>query len=252
MITFKRQLFLALALCGSLFIPTTSYGAMSYLMQAAGEGDLQAIAACIQSGIDLNSRDWLGETALTTATKAGRLNVVDRLLQAGANPNIQEAQGQTALMLAATSGNTNIATSLIHAQANLNIQDPNGGTALHKAAFFGHNEIVELLAGAMTEPLTQEIAVLHDAWTTSPVEICGLVGTFINPLDIPNNNGQTALMEIVQNSNPDIATIEMLVLGGASTDIQDNAGHDVFYFVQNNTRLLAEQKDAILAKLPQQ
>jgi ankyrin repeat protein len=57
------------------------------LIEAAERGDLRTVHRLIFEGVDLESRDAKGATALIRACAEGHLAVVSTLLKAGANPN---------------------------------------------------------------------------------------------------------------------------------------------------------------------
>lgn len=52
---------------------------------AAGKGDVEAVKAFLEKGVNVNERSGDGETALHWAAKYGRTNVMHYLLQQGAD-----------------------------------------------------------------------------------------------------------------------------------------------------------------------
>lgn len=62
----------------------------TFLQFCAAEGDVAAVALCIQFGADLERRNRAGETALGYACSWGHLEVVKRLVEGGADVNAVE------------------------------------------------------------------------------------------------------------------------------------------------------------------
>jgi hypothetical protein len=62
----------------------------TFLQSRAAEGDLAAVALCVQFGADLERRNDRGETALGYACSWGHLEVVRALLDGGADINAVE------------------------------------------------------------------------------------------------------------------------------------------------------------------
>ena len=86
------------------------------LIEAATEGDLDAVKQHIAAGTDLNQKD----------------------------PNPAGAKA-TALGIAAALGHTEVAIALIEGGANVDQRDKDGSTPLHSAAFLCYQKIVQAL-----------------------------------------------------------------------------------------------------------
>lgn len=108
-------------------------------IEGAMFGNLAAVEAAIQTGIDVNAIGSNGETALMYAANYGHVPVIRALLDAGADPDILSEEGglgeeKTALMHVAESFFAGNRQEVIHilaqAGANLNAKGQNGKTAL--------------------------------------------------------------------------------------------------------------------------
>ena len=100
---------------------------------AAGEGDVQAVAAWLDEGggVDAGCAKRDDVTLLISAAYGGQETVVRMLLQRGASVNLQDSLGcTTALMDAAYNGHTTIVQALLDAKADVSLQDNDGSTAL--------------------------------------------------------------------------------------------------------------------------
>ena len=67
------------------------------LHQAAGLGHEQIVRSLVNAGIDVNSKDGGGNTALMWAAEAGQLHAVNALLELGARVNERDYSGRTAV-----------------------------------------------------------------------------------------------------------------------------------------------------------
>lgn len=142
---------------------------------------LAAVEVLLQSGVDVNSKDHTGQTALHRATRCDsesmikalitsgaeidikndngktpwRANIrhsnrkiLDLLLAFGADPNTTSTGGESELYTAAAGGDTKIVKYLLESGANPSIRTFYDWAPLHWAAHNGHNECVQLLIQA--------------------------------------------------------------------------------------------------------
>jgi ankyrin repeat protein len=99
----------------------------------------------IKAGMDINSRDKDGSTALMVASERGDVQMAQLLIQNGADVNAKNIDGYTALMYIAYKGNLEIAELLIKNKADVNARDKDGWTALRYASIQGRHDIIALL-----------------------------------------------------------------------------------------------------------
>jgi len=132
--------------------------------RAAGEDEPEVLLALIEKGVDVNSRNPYGGTALMIAAKRGFSNIVKILLENGADPNAvispptDPAQTYTALHTAAQESNNEIIALLIKSGANVNVATGYGETPLISAALYGNESTVNVLLkhGADKEMVTND------------------------------------------------------------------------------------------------
>lgn len=149
------------------------------MIAAARVGDVEGITNALNIGVDPNTQDAHGFTALAYATEnghdtavrkllrggadpnirllsiewtpliiasaEGNLKVVQSLLEGGADPDFQSADKETALMHAAMEGHVDIVRELLRAGANVDLRDDEGNTALDEAVKRGYNNIAEMI-----------------------------------------------------------------------------------------------------------
>ncbi len=148
-------------------------------------------------GVDVDSRDAQGRTAVTAAVYADDLETVETLIEAGADVDIQDDMRTNALLATGETGNAEILRAVLRADPDLTRTNRFGGTALIPAADRGHVEVVQ-----------------------------ELVRTAID-LDHVNDLGWTALLEAVILGDGGAAhqeIVRILVDAGADIEIADRDG----------------------------
>lgn len=88
-------------------------------LEATQNGDVAAIEALLASGVDVNSLDRHGQTALMNAAHTGKVEVVRLLAKSGADLNHTAKYQLSALMLSVISGHLEVARALVLAGADL-------------------------------------------------------------------------------------------------------------------------------------
>lgn len=115
---------------------------------SAGEGHLSDFQSILQRGIDVDSKNSVGSTALIEAAYFGQISIVERLLKKDANPNLRGTNedgtlGQAPLIAAVASDSPNrlkVIKKLIQAGADVNLKVANDFTALMYALYYGASE----------------------------------------------------------------------------------------------------------------
>jgi ankyrin repeat protein len=118
--------------------------------QAIQRGELERIRDLIKEGVDVDSKDSHGQTALMVAARKGHTDVVRFLVQSGAELNVAAKYNLTALMLAVINGHTEIVRSILEAGADTQVRGTGapgfqGKNALELAEEAGRPEITSIL-----------------------------------------------------------------------------------------------------------
>jgi ankyrin repeat protein/WD40 repeat protein len=167
----------------------------SDLLIAAKEGDATKVAALIEKGANVNSRDKDGDTALMIASLSARdITTVKVLLARGADVNAKSDDNDTALIYAAADDDSEILQALLEKGAEMNHQNDNGYSPLIMASV---NEL---------RLPNSKFLLTHGA-----------------DLSLKNDNGETALTMAVNGSV--IELIKLLLQKGASINDKDKDGN---------------------------
>jgi ankyrin repeat protein len=116
------------------------------LLNRVWDGDVRAVERLLKSGVDPNTRDTSGATALMYAAAFAPQAVMQALLRAGADVNAVNQSGATALMWA--THDPEKVRFLVDRGANVNAARPDGLSAVLGAALRGNRRVVEMLVAA--------------------------------------------------------------------------------------------------------
>jgi ankyrin repeat protein len=146
------------------------------LLQAAGQGDTQALQALLSQGADANQKDAGGLTALILSVRAGAAPAVEALLRHGADPNLRGGvNGWTPLMHAVHKNQLGAAQALLDGGAQVDSRGRSGETALMMAAGYGYTPLVELLLDRGANPRGPQLPMVTTCWRPlseeSPISI---------------------------------------------------------------------------------
>ena len=116
---------------------------ISELRKILSEHD--GVKGVVSDGVDIDTADDHGNTALMYASLNGHRKVVKLLLDNGASVKPQNTDGGTCLILALLGGHSEIAKTLMDAGANVHAEDNNGWSVLECAEEKGLTEVAGLL-----------------------------------------------------------------------------------------------------------
>lgn len=169
------------------------------LIEAAANGDREAVARLLDQGANVDATDATGRTALVAAAYGNHVTVAEALIEAGADVNVQDVSQQSAFLIATSEvgDDPRLLELTLASSADVDAKDSYDGTGLIRAADRGFTRIV----GRLLE-------------------------TGID-LDHVNRLGWTALLEAVVLGSGDPAhtqVVRLLVEAGADTGIGDREG----------------------------
>jgi len=164
-------------------------------LDAAASNDVAVLREILQQGVDIETRDANGRSALLLATRQNAIDSARLLIEAGADVNAMDDISDSPYLYAGAEGRLEILHMTLEHGADLASVNRYGGTALIPAAHHGHVATVKLL-----------------------------LGTGID-IDHVNYLGWTALLEtvILGDGGPTYIEIARLLLAaGADASIADN------------------------------
>ena len=128
-------------------VNTTQADGMTALHWAAQKGDVELANVLLYASANLKATTRIGGyTPLLIASKNGDAAMIETLTAAGADANAATMNGTTPLMLAASAGKPAAVQALIGHGANVNAKEAvKGETALTFAAAFGRADVIRVL-----------------------------------------------------------------------------------------------------------
>jgi ankyrin repeat protein len=128
-------------------INATQPDGMTALHWAVHRDDLDTADLLLRAGADFRAANRAGATPMYLATVNGSAAMIERLLEAGEDPNaVLTSEAETVLMLTAHTGNPEAVEVLLDHGADVNAKQVRGQTAVMWAAAEGHAEVIEVLA----------------------------------------------------------------------------------------------------------
>jgi ankyrin repeat protein len=181
---------------------------------ASYRDDVESADLLIRAGASVNAANDLGATPLWTASLNGSELMVRRLLSAGANPNAALLAGETPVMIASRSGKPAVVEQLIASGGKVNVRAARGQTALMWAVSQKHPDVVKVLLAHGAD-----VSARSDVW--SQVMAVPPHGYLPYNRTIPAGD-ETALLFAARVG--DVASAELLVAAGASVNDADAWG----------------------------
>ena len=221
----------------------------SGLLKAAENGTNKAVQFLLEMGVNIDSVDSNGRTALMLASKAGHEEIVETLLSAGANSSCQDHE-QTAvgtdtvslpqtdidqeskILMAAKKDQTAVGN---HYNANPNKEDSNGLTALCHASQGGHSKVVQILLKEGADPNIQKKVGVTALMIASQYGHTEVVQILLKGGADPNTqkkDGPTALIYACHNDHSEV--VQILLKGGADPNIQKKDGSTALIYACHN------------------
>jgi ankyrin repeat protein len=197
------------------------------LVDAAKQGDRQAMRSLLDSGAKVDVAGADGMTALMWAAQRNDIEMADRLLRAGTDVKAANDYGATALYAAAANADPEMAAMLLAAGADANARLLSGETPLMEAAERGNLETLRVLLSRGANPNAREANGGQTAlmWAVSERQSAVTEELVRRGADVHarSNNGFTALMFAAQYDDADSARV-LLSAGANPNDIMPKTG----------------------------
>ena len=229
---------LFLATLGVLFTSACSEKDTERLYTAAKQGNITTVKELIEKGVDVNTENNDGLTALHYASNGNHIELVKDLIKQGADVNkkCNANNGEfTPLMLAVHNNYSEIAHELIKAGADVNIEAKGGWTALHYASHGNHAALVKDLIeqGAdinkkcetIKGKFTPLMLAVYNNYSKVAHELIK-AGADVNAICDTTEGKRTPLMLASINNQVEIA--KELIKANADINIKDDNGDTAF------------------------
>ena len=115
-----------------------------YLM-AAQQGDVKKLTFCLEQGVDINTCNRQGQTAIILASLHKQYDCVAALISAGADINQQDQTCLNPFLLSCLNNDLTLLRLILPASPDLNRLTRFGGVGLTPACEKGHLDIVNVL-----------------------------------------------------------------------------------------------------------
>ena len=207
---------------------------------AARAGDVTAIVAFLDAGINVNAQDKSdeGRTALISAAARGDLEVVNVLVMHGADVNVRDNKGFTALFHAIEARYDEVANLLLnHPKLDPNARGLNGVTALISYTWRERRDAVQKLLDRGADVNAQDNdgdSAMHGAAQTGNVEILDMLLEKGGNAELKNKQGGTPLMWAAVFGNE--AAARRLLASGANPRVKDAEGNTALDWAIRNKR----------------
>lgn len=203
------------------------------LVSASRRGLKETVSFLIAYGADVN-RIAEGKYATTPLNAASMRNydatITEILISAGADVNKKDGLGTTPLHNAAGHGRLSILRSLIKAEANPNLQDRNGVAPIYYALLGGDPAVVSDLikAGARFGPRSiKGKALFKSAISGQELELSRILKNGV-AINEPDQYGTTALMYAAFQGN--YRNVNTLLTAGVDQNAKDKQGHSALVY----------------------
>lgn len=191
------------------------------LVSAARDGDLQEAKALLEYNPRLAKYSTFGvrNSPLHYSGAQGHHEIVSLLLESGVDINLRNYRGQTALMQACQYGHWEVAQILILFKANIHRADYlNGGTALHLAALNGHSRCIRLLLADYIPSIPNFCSILRKKSKNDESVSEFDQGALLEVISRPADGGITAIHMASLNGHAE--TVHLLLdLGASVSDV---------------------------------
>lgn len=114
-------------------------------LEAAKNGKDNVVALFLDAGIDSETADTTGKTALILAAQQGHTSTAKTLLDRGADPNNSDKDGRTALIWASQEDHIDTVLLLLSRGVKVNQKANDGTTALAAAQKAGDADLIKAL-----------------------------------------------------------------------------------------------------------
>lgn len=200
--------------------------------------DLSELDYFVKKGLDLESKDNLGNNLFNYAAKMGNIKIMDQLASKGMDYKAFNKEGANAMIYASYGGRgyTNplaVYQFLERKGVKANVVTDNGATPLHSIAFRTKDRAVFdffIEKGVDINQInTEGNTAFLNAVNGNNLEIAKYLFPKISDINLQNKDGYSALTYTIINKQQDF--FDFLILKGADATLIDKNGNNLAYHV---------------------
>ena len=193
---------------------------------AASNGQVEIFNYLLENGADLY-RSACGQTTLHLAAKCGSSKICKLIVEVhkGLDINNKDYNGNTPIHFAVEESQLETVKYLFDKGGDLNSDDDEEDTPLHAATSGGHTEVVRfILAKAIDKnPADGDgDTPLHEAAREGFLEICKLICRYVKDVNPKNDSGQTPMFNAAEEG--ELETVKFLFNIGGDFSFRTNEG----------------------------
>ncbi|KAH8655366.1 ankyrin repeat-containing domain protein, partial [Xylariales sp. PMI_506] len=183
------------------------------IIWSSGCGNLDAVKVLLQHGVDITTKDMIGQTALHVSARHSSTDIMTLLLQNGGRECIEmtDRVGYSPLHYAASTGSVPCVQLLVNNHAKIHCEDSlrysmAGYSPLHLAVKEGHWEVSKILienygANASQKGRNGKTCMHFAALLTSTSDWVGLLAKSMVDPNPPDDDGITPMHEAAEEGN---------------------------------------------------
>ena len=215
------------------------------LFKAVAKEDVLGVSGFLNAGVDPNSKNEKGETALTFAIDDNESDKIAKILIRKANVSMPDDLGSSPLHLAVIRNKDKVFDLILEKNVDVNIAGSEGKvkkiTPLYAAVLKRRNDLVKKLLKKGADPNIEDSegsfplidAVFQKAANPETVKLLLENGAKINK---KNPDGASALIYAASNQDitPEVrqTIVKLLLDKGADKSIKAKDGHDALYWAK--------------------
>jgi len=185
---------------------SANMAALAALVDAAVMGNTEEVLRVVHMGLDIDSTNYDGQTALHIMAKAGFKASIEALLREGVNINLPDRWGRTALQVALLANQQAVAKLLTTWGAEAAV-DEGSGAALCDVAFSGNATAVKALLDSKVDPNNgdyDERRPLHTACAEGHRKIAAMLLHAGADANAKDRWGGEPLLDAIQQNQPQV------------------------------------------------
>ena len=191
--------------------------------------NIESVKSIIRHGIDLNAKNFSGDTPLHIAAKYDFKDTLLTLLEANANPTIVNEQNRLAIQEAILTGKYENYVLLSKYTNDFNHVNSNGNSLIKDAISSKNIEIIEDLIKNKNVLIDKDVLFFEKVY--NDFEIFQLIIKYFDDISILDDSGKNILFYLVKNGFSALEEFNFLLKKGVDINTIDNEGNNILLFL---------------------